>query len=256
MRPLADALVLCYHAVSEAWDADLSVTPERFEAQLRWLADTGYRAVTFTELTQRRMRGRVVAITFDDAFESVVAKGKPVLDAFGFCATMFAPTRFMEDGGPLVWPGIDHWQQTPHAGELTPLDWDGLAALRDAGWEIGSHTHTHPHLTTIPDDELRDELEGSRALCEERLGACTSIAYPYGDVDERVVAAAGRAGYSAGASLPARPHQVRALDWPRVGIYHRDSDARAARKMKPLTRAVQRSPAWPLIERAVRYRKR
>jgi peptidoglycan/xylan/chitin deacetylase (PgdA/CDA1 family) len=238
--------------VSETWDAALSVTPERFEAQLQQLHDRGYRSVTFTELARRAVRGRAVAITFDDAFASVATLGKPILDRFGFTATMFAPTAFMDGGRPLVWPGIDHWPATDHAPELEPLDWAGLAGLRDAGWEIGAHTHTHPRLTTVSAEQLRDELERSRSLCIEHLGGCTSVAYPYGDVDERVVAAARRAGYTAGASLPARPHRARALDWPRVGIYHRDSDRRSARKMAPWARALQRSPAWPLIERGVR----
>ena len=46
---LADRLALGYHAISPRWPAVLSVTPERFERQLRRLADRGYSGVTFSE---------------------------------------------------------------------------------------------------------------------------------------------------------------------------------------------------------------
>jgi peptidoglycan/xylan/chitin deacetylase (PgdA/CDA1 family) len=252
LSAVPDALVLCYHAVSERWDAALSVTPERLEAQLGRLVDSGYRGATFSDVALGRTTGDVVAVTFDDAFASVATLGKPILDALGLPATIFAPTAFMTGGAPLRWPGIDHWDRTEHAAELACLDWAGLARLRDAGWEIGSHSHTHPHLTTLADAELRDELERSRGLVVQHLGVCDSVAYPYGDVDGRVVAAAAAAGYATGAGLPDRQHATRVLDWPRVGIYHRDSDARAARKAAPWMRGLQRTPVWPLLDRGRR----
>ena len=88
------------------------------------------------------------------------------------------------------------------------MTWDrARRSSQDAGWEVGSHTRSHPRLSQVEDDaELADELEGSRRVCEERLGRpCQSIAYPYGDHDERVVAAAGRAGYRYGLTLPDAP---------------------------------------------------
>ena len=61
---------------------------------------------------------------------------------------------------------------------------------------------------------------GSRELIAERLGGpCESIAYPYGDFDERVVRATGAAGYRAAGTLTRHPHAARPLSWPRVGVY-------------------------------------
>ncbi len=77
----------------------------------------------------------------------------------------------------------------------------------------------HPRLTQIDDERLREELEGSRRACAAATSLpCTSIAYPYGSVDARVVAAARQAGYTAGAALPARLHARSRLEWPRAGI--------------------------------------
>ncbi|HWT92849.1 MAG TPA: polysaccharide deacetylase family protein [Solirubrobacteraceae bacterium] len=226
-------LVLCYHAISPDWPAALSTTQERFAEQLGLLAARGYRGVTFTEAVDRRDkvrrdRDRLVAVTFDDAFASVAELARPVLDDLGWPATLYVPTDFPGERRPLAWSGTDHWLQGPHAHELTPLGWDGLRGLRDAGWELGSHTCSHPRLTTLDDAELARELTESRAVCERELGDCPSLAYPYGDVDGRVVAAAEAAGYRTAAALPPQPHRGEPLRWPRVGVYRVD-DARRFR---------------------------
>jgi peptidoglycan/xylan/chitin deacetylase (PgdA/CDA1 family) len=65
--------------------------------------------------------------------------------------------------------------------------------------EIGSHSRTHVMLTAVDDERLRQELEGSRAELAGAIGGpITSVAYPFGGTrayDDRVVAAAQRAGY-------------------------------------------------------------
>ena len=239
--PMPDRLMLCYHAVSETWPATLSVTPERLEEQLAWLADEGYRGVTATEMASpRRRRERLVAVTFDDAYRSVLERALPILDAAGMPGTLFVPTDFPDRPGPMAWPGIDQWLDGPHRDELECLTWEELRGLADAGWEIGSHTCSHPRLTQLDDAMLAAELRASRRTCEERLERpCRSIAYPYGDVDDRVVAAAGEAGYEVGVALPARWHRPEPLRWPRVGVYHGDGDRRFRSKVSPLSRRLR-----------------
>ena len=235
-------LVLCYHAVSPTWPAVLSTTPERFAAQLEHLAGRGYEGVTLTDAVggaSAPRSARRVAVTFDDAYRSVATLAKPVLDRLGWPATVFVPTDFPSRQGPMAWPGIDEWLGGPHEHELHPLTWEELRALRDAGWELGSHTCSHPHLTQLGEDDLRRELAASREACERELGACDAIAYPYGDVDARVVAATREAGYRAGAALPPRPHRPRALEWPRVGVYYADDLRRFRIKSSRAVRALR-----------------
>src|SRR2546423_8093566 len=135
----------CYHAVSRDWPADLSVRPERLEAQLAYLARRGYRGVTFTEAALGEVRGKCVAITFDDGYLSTFRLARPILDRFGMVGTLFVPTDYI-GGGPMVWRGIDHWKATRHGAELQPMTWDQVRELADAGWEIGSPTQSPPHL--------------------------------------------------------------------------------------------------------------
>ena len=98
-----------------------------------------------------------------------------------------------------------------------------LDELAAAGWEVGSHSETHPHLTRLNEAELRRELTGSHATIEDQLGRpCPSIAYPYGDVDPRVRAAASEAGYQFGAALPGPLRGWDPLQLRRIGIYHGD----------------------------------
>ena len=237
---MGDPLVLCYHALSPGWPAALATTVERFAAQLEHLAGRGYQGVTFTDAVERRPR-RAVAVTFDDAFASVWRLARPVLDGLGWPATVFVPTDFPGERRPLAWAGTEQWLRTPHRDELEPMGWEELRALQAAGWEIGSHTCSHPRLTTLTDAELDRELRVSRERGIEELGACASIAYPYGDVDRRVVDAAAAAGYRAGAALPAVPHAARALEWPRVGVYHVDDLRRFRLKCSPLVRRLRRA---------------
>lgn len=237
---MSDVLVLCYHAVSPDWSAPLSVTPDRLERQLALLQRRGYVGTTFAQAIESPPGKRTVAITFDDAYRSVLRLAAPLLDGLGWPASVYVPTDYAGTEAPMSWPGIDEWVGGPHERELTPMSWDELGELAERGWEIGSHTRSHPHLTQLDDEALGAELGESRAVCEQRLGRpCTSVAYPYGDVDERVVAATAGAGYSHGAALPAGLHAVRPLEWPRVGVYYGDAGWRFRLKVSPLVRRLR-----------------
>jgi peptidoglycan/xylan/chitin deacetylase (PgdA/CDA1 family) len=250
---MSNVIVLCYHALSETWKADLSTTPQRFESQLSLLIARGYRPVTFTAAVTLAHSGRLIAITFDDAYRSVLELARPILDSFAAPATVFAPTDYIGAETPMRWPGVDRWRGGPDERELVPMSWPELAALTKAGWEIGSHTGSHPRLTQLDDATLHDELARSKQACEQHIGAaCTSLAYPYGDVDQRVVAAAARAGYRAGAALPRRLDSRDPLCWPRVGIYQVDDGLRFRLKVSPALRALRRSAAWERLARASR----
>jgi peptidoglycan/xylan/chitin deacetylase (PgdA/CDA1 family) len=249
---VSDLLVLCYHAVSPTWPAALSVTPEALDAQLGGLARRGYRGARFTDAVTAPPRGKTVVVTFDDNYRSVLELAKPILDRHGFPGTLYVPTNWVGAEKPMAWPGIDRWLGTEHEPELHALGWDELRYLEAAGWEIGSHTRSHPHLAEVADDAtLADELAGSKAVVEERLGVpCTSIAYPYGNFDPRVEAATAAAGYRAAGTIPRRLPDPRPLAWPRAPIFHEDDLLRARVKFSPLARRLRASKAMEPLERA------
>jgi peptidoglycan/xylan/chitin deacetylase (PgdA/CDA1 family) len=248
---MSDVLVLCYHALSPDWPADLSLTPDRFEAQVELLVRRGYVGATLERALTAPPGPRTVAITFDDAYRSVFELALPVMRRLGLPGSIYVPTDWAGRPEPMTWEGIDRWAGGPHEHELACLGWDELGQLAEAGWEVGSHTRSHPHLTRIADEQLVDELEGSRTACEEALGRpCKSLAYPYGDVDARVVSAARASGYAFGAALPVgRFRHPQPLDWPREGIYNGDDLRRFRLKVSPFVRRVRGRSARPHLDR-------
>lgn len=198
-----DRLVLGYHSVFEFGPSKLAVTSAALRRQLSSLVARGYEGVTFHDaVTGTPVRPRL-AVTFDDGELCVLDHGLPVLEELGLTATIFVPVFRI---------GMPHY-----------LSWDDLSLLSAKGWEIGSHTVTHARLTELDEAELDDELRGSRELLEDRIGVpCRSIAYPYGAVDERVRAAAARAGFAAGCVSDGRLRGADPLRWPRVGVDGRD----------------------------------
>lgn len=247
---MAEILVLCYHAVSEDFPASISVSPSRLRDQLDTLVRRGYRGATFHSALSESRDGKVLAVTFDDAYRSVVRLALPILAEYDLPATLFAPTAFIGSERPMRWRGIDRWHGTRHEPELVPCSWAELERLVEAGWEVGSHTHTHPHLPELTERELGTELSRSRRECEDRLGVpCRSIAYPYGAVNPRVADAVANAGYSFAAELPGSFRAPPApLRWPRVGIYHRDRPWRFRLKTASITRGLRGTAAWSWID--------
>ncbi len=248
-----DILVLCYHAVSRDWDHELAVSPDQLERHAAALRRRGYRGATFTDALTGPGPGRWVVFSFDDAQHSVWELARPILDEAGFPATVFVPTAFPDNDVPARWDGLDAIAHSPHADELRPMTWDHLREAARCGWELGSHTHTHPHLPQLDDDVLRDELVRSKQILEERLERpCESIAYPYGEVDNRVTEAAREAGYRVGAAVrhPERPLPLR---WPRTPVFRGDSDLVFRLRTSPgLRRGMATSSGNSLINAARR----
>jgi peptidoglycan/xylan/chitin deacetylase (PgdA/CDA1 family) len=242
---MSDVLTLCYHGVSETWEASESVTPEVLERQLSYLVRRGWRSATFADAVAGPPSRRALAITFDDAFASVKRLAYPIISGLGLTATVFAPTAYVTSGERCAWSGLDRFA-AGDGGELEPMSWEDLGELACEGWEIGSHTSTHPHLTALDEAALRRELEEPREVSRQRLGSpFATIAYPYGDVDERVAEATRRAGYAAGAGLSSHLRDLGPHRWPRTGIYQRDVPWRFLLKTTPAMRRARASRLWP-----------
>jgi peptidoglycan/xylan/chitin deacetylase (PgdA/CDA1 family) len=246
----ADILVLCYHAIDETWPADLSVTPAAFERQLDFLLDHEFEFTTFGQAVTSPPARRTAAITFDDAFRSVIEAAFPLLQDRQLVATLFVPTAFVDRGDPASWDGVARWLGSEHEQKMLPLSQSELIELGSNGWEIGSHTCTHPRLTQLGDRELAWELDSSRRRCRELAARpCLTLAYPYGDFDERVRRAAETAGYEAACTVPTRFHAAVPLAWPRVGVWQGDTDRIFALKVSRTLRRLRRSPVWDVLDR-------
>ena len=209
-------LVLCYHAVSPTWEHRLCIQPDLLLRQVRALS-----------------RFWKVHVTFDDAFRSA-ATVFPELQRLGVPIEIFVCTKYALVGAPLAIPEL----AGDDPGEVATMSWDELRDHAARGIAIGSHAVSHPHLTTLSDENLRRELTESKREIQDRLGRqCEDLAYPYGEHDARVRAAARTAGY--GRAYALRGTSSDAYAAPRLDLYRRHTVPRT------LLRALTRSPDRP-----------
>lgn len=244
----AARLGLTYHAITDAWDDELALPLASFETQVRRLARAGYRGVTFSRFAADSERG-TVAITFDDGFASVYEHAASLLEELGWPATVFVTTGAVDRDKPMRWLLGTGRPEPRDARQLQPLTWEQVESLAARGWEIGSHSVSHPLLSTLAPADRHEELVASRTVIAEHVGACFSISYPWGEVNDEVVRAARAAGYTAGGGLAGRFHSGDPMRVPRFAVARRDDGLRIALKTSALVWAARRSPLWAMLSR-------
>lgn len=174
--------ILTYHAIDRT-GSPISVTPEAFRSHVAWLTSGAVRVVPLLELVQLPDEENAVAITFDDALESVATEAAPVLAAHGLPATIFVVSGRV--GGDNRWSG----EADPGIPVQPLLDWGALERLLNQGLTIGAHSRSHRNLRGCGESELADEIEGSANDIARALGERpTAFAYPYGAFAPRVSA--------------------------------------------------------------------
>jgi len=218
--------VLAYHAINDLAGAPVvepyGVPPKTFRHQLKTLQRAGFRFISADEFLHFLHRGgglprHPLLLTFDDGYQELLDFALPMLKERRIPAVVFAVS------GRLG--GTNEWDEACGAPRLRLLDLNGLRELAQAGVEIGAHSRTHRPLSSLPDEELADEVAGSVADLEASgLDRPRLFAYPEGDYDERTVRAVGDAGLQAGFTVvPGRvrpgndPYQI-----PRIEILRRD----------------------------------
>jgi peptidoglycan/xylan/chitin deacetylase (PgdA/CDA1 family) len=181
--------ILMYHLIGPiradqpAITQRLTVEPDDFAAQMRWLKHAGFHAVAqqqaFAALEHgAKLPPHPIMITFDDGYRGVWANALPVLARLHMPATAYVITSRISDFDPST------------------LTWGQLHALERNGVTIGSHTVTHPDLTTLSDADAVAELRNSRRGLERHLKRPVQwFAYPAGAHDARIVNLVRRAGY-------------------------------------------------------------
>jgi peptidoglycan/xylan/chitin deacetylase (PgdA/CDA1 family) len=177
-RQPAGIPILMYHSISENSEVHRSAyfhtctAPQVFREHIELLARDGYKTIGLGEAVRKLEEGtrtteKLVVLTFDDGYEDLYTEAFPILSAHGYTATVFLPTAFIGDS-PRQFNGA------------TCLTWGQVRELKSAGIEFGSHTVTHPQLTTLPAAEVQRELRSSKLEIQDRLGAqVASFSYPY-----------------------------------------------------------------------------
>lgn len=202
-------LVLNYHKIDHTF-ISLSVRPEDFDNQMKYLHDNGYHTINPDELYEAlagngQLPENPVLITFDDGYEDNYTNAYPILKKYDFKATIFVVTGFLD------------------RHKKGYLSWDQAREMNKNGINIESHTVNHKSMTDLTDDELRSELVDSKKKAESELGhAVNYVAYPTGTYNLHIAQMVKEAGYKAAFTIKYgnvdKASNIFALE--RVPIFH------------------------------------
>jgi peptidoglycan/xylan/chitin deacetylase (PgdA/CDA1 family) len=188
--------VLCYHHFDENCHSSLCTPISLFEEHMRYLKEEGYRVIPMRDLPgflnyEKALPEKAVVLTIDDGYRSAYDIAYPILQDYGFTATLFIYTDFV---------GVSS----------SALTWDHLRAMKEGGFEVGSHTLSHCDLTKRREGEDMDaylarvvsELHVSKEIIDEQLHQDTIyLAFPYGEYNQRILSLCEEVGYKLGFSV-------------------------------------------------------
>lgn len=163
----------------------LSVPPDKFEAQMDYLAKNGYTPITldnlygiFNKLSSTPVRP--VVLTFDDGYQDFYSIAFPILRRFNFHAVAFIPTGLI--------------------GRSYYMNWDQIKEIAQSGLvHFEGHSLSHVNLASLNYDALLKQLTDSKNMLESQTNYHVNfVAYPYGVSNQTVQAAVRKAGYVGG----------------------------------------------------------
>jgi peptidoglycan/xylan/chitin deacetylase (PgdA/CDA1 family) len=180
--------ILMYHSISEEQATAnhpyflTNSCPQVFAEHMRFLHNNGYEAVSLTEAIRCLEAGQTspksVVLTFDDGYDDFYTSAYPVMNLYGFSATVFLPTDYIGN-------------ESRSFNNKRCLTWRQVRELHRAGVAFGSHTVTHPQLRSVGPRELAYEVRHSKETLENELGSrieafCYPYAFPEHDVRFRL----------------------------------------------------------------------
>jgi len=187
--------ILMYHHIqdappgSNAIRRDLSVSPQNFEAQLRYLQQEGYQTVSLYDLVLHLTVGqplpeRPIILTFDDGYADAYIHALPLLLRYGFTGTFFLTSAPIDAGDPAF------------------LSWDNVREMHATGMDMEVHSYDHSDLRSRGYQFLVYQSLGPKQAIEERTGdKCRFFAYPSGRYDDHVIEVLRSANYWGAVSI-------------------------------------------------------
>jgi peptidoglycan/xylan/chitin deacetylase (PgdA/CDA1 family) len=165
-----------------------TVAPTAFEAQMQYLAQNHYNAISVAQLVAYFQDGqplpaKPIIITFDDAWLDQYTVAFPILVKYGLRGTFFIPSKYPDHGATI-------------------LTWAQVLEMDAAGMEFGSHTIGHRPLAGLAREVALYEIRESKRVIENRLGHTTiALAYPNGSYDAAVIELLRENGYRAAVTI-------------------------------------------------------
>lgn len=187
----ADINVFIYHRFGETRYPSTNISVEVFAGQLDYLKNQGFQVLPLSQIARMVREGealpdKTVGLCVDDAFSSFAQQALPLLQQYGFPATLFV--------------------NTDAVGAAGYLDWTQLQDAMTKGVEIGNHTASHAYLVEMEEGEdqsawrqrIRADIARSQLAFKSHLGIEPDLfAYTYGEYSPAVIALIQEVGFSA-----------------------------------------------------------
>ncbi len=167
-----------------------SVSRDQFEKHLAYLKKHDHTVLTLGAALERLssekpLPEKTTVITIDDGYASIWENALPLLEKYGYPATVFVSTKLVGGG--------------------SYLDWEQIKALQDKGFEIGNHSHSHAYFLNRPAGERAASFEADLRKSHEKFrrhldGVPELYAYPFGEYDPSLMAVLEEHGYKAAAA--------------------------------------------------------
>ncbi|MFA4996236.1 MAG: polysaccharide deacetylase family protein [Patescibacteria group bacterium] len=174
--------VLMYHHIRDFSDpndkigTNLSVSPEKFAKQLDLIKNEGYTTITFNDLSTGNTPTKPIILTFDDGYENFYQNAYPELKKRGMIGTVFVIVNDI--------------------GKNDYLSEKEIKEINSNGIEIGSHTLSHPDLSTSSSSRAQEEISSSKKALESLIGNnVISFCYPSGKFSEETAQIVKETGY-------------------------------------------------------------
>lgn len=203
--------ILVYHHIRKqegwskaTWSWKMTVTPETFEKQMRWISEHGYTSITLDAFYDI-MTGAAVAppkpivITFDDNNVSQYDVALPILEKYKLTGVFYLVTNRLKLKGVV--------------------DAERAKDMSARGMDIQSHTLDHATMTNLSLKRLDEELVQSKKALEDITGKpVRHLAYPSTAQNKTVREHAKLAGYATATIMDPRPATVKddLLKLPRI----------------------------------------
>ncbi len=192
-----------YHSISQSANPkfkQFAVPVTAFSEQMAYLYRHRYTPITVTRLIQTRSEAesvlpeRPVVLTFDDGYADFFTAALPVLQKYGFPATLYMATAFIN--------GTSEWLQREGEATRPILAWEQLRETIRCGIECGAHSHSHPQLDMLPCSLAQGEIILSKKLLERHLDQeIFSFAYPYGYYNAQLPLLLQAAGFTSACAV-------------------------------------------------------
>lgn len=172
-----------YHRFGDDRFASTNIKLDQFEAHLKYLKENDYQVLTLSDalkrVKNRKNFPKSVVLTVDDGFKTFYNNAMPLLEKYGFTATLFVNSETVG--------GNDY------------MDWEQIKEVQAAGIEIGNHSHAHSYFLNGTHEQFVEDLAHSEALFESNLGFKPLLfAYPYGEWNIEMAQHLEQQGYTAG----------------------------------------------------------